>query len=76
MQSQKAWFALMEKLADMTITYVKSQVQAGAKAVQIFFDSWVGALNVADYRVYIKPTMERIFLQSFALRMCRSSCSV
>lgn len=58
----KAWFALMEKLADMTITYVKSQVQAGAKAVQIF-DSWVGALNVADYRVYIKPTMERIFTE-------------
>lgn len=58
----KAWFALMEKLADMTITYVKSQVQAGAKAVQIF-DSWVGALNVADYRVYIKPTMERIFAE-------------
>ncbi|MFD3447274.1 uroporphyrinogen decarboxylase [Microbacteriaceae bacterium 4G12] len=56
----KAWFALMDKLAQMTITYVKSQVHAGAKAIQIF-DSWVGALNVADYRVYIKPTMERIF---------------
>ncbi|MFX3625191.1 MAG: uroporphyrinogen decarboxylase [Ectobacillus sp.] len=56
----KAWFALMDKLTEMTITYVKAQVKAGAKAVQIF-DSWVGALNVADYRTYIKPTMERIF---------------
>jgi uroporphyrinogen decarboxylase len=56
----KAWFALMDKLAEMTITYVKSQVKAGAKAVQIF-DSWVGALNVQDYRYFIKPTMERIF---------------
>jgi uroporphyrinogen decarboxylase len=56
----KAWFALMDKLAEMTITYVKSQVKAGAKAVQIF-DSWVGALNVEDYRYFIKPTMERIF---------------
>ncbi|MCP3761608.1 uroporphyrinogen decarboxylase [Domibacillus sp. A3M-37] len=56
----KAWFALMDKLADMTITYVRSQVKAGAKAVQIF-DSWVGALNVADYRAFIKPVMERIF---------------
>jgi uroporphyrinogen decarboxylase len=56
----KAWFALMDKLAEMTITYVKSQVHAGAKAVQIF-DSWVGALNVEDYRYFIKPTMERIF---------------
>ena len=56
----KAWFALMDKLAEMTITYVKSQIKAGAKAIQIF-DSWVGALNVADYRYYIKPVMHKIF---------------
>ncbi|MFS0634621.1 uroporphyrinogen decarboxylase [Mesobacillus foraminis] len=56
----KAWFALMDKLAEVTITYVKSQIKAGAKAIQIF-DSWVGALNVQDYRHYIKPVMERIF---------------
>lgn len=56
----KAWFALMDKLADMTITYVKSQIKAGARAVQIF-DSWVGALNVEDYRYFIKPIMTRIF---------------
>lgn len=58
----KAWFALMDKLADTTITYVKSQIKAGAKAIQIF-DSWVGALNVADYRTYIKPVMNRIFTE-------------
>ncbi|WP_058308249.1 uroporphyrinogen decarboxylase [Gracilibacillus massiliensis] len=56
----KAWFMLMDKLADMTITYVKAQVNAGAQAIQIF-DSWVGALNVTDYRTYIKPIMNRIF---------------
>ncbi|MBB6176619.1 uroporphyrinogen decarboxylase [Anoxybacillus eryuanensis] len=56
----KAWFALMDKLADMTIRYVKAQIRAGASAIQIF-DSWVGAVNVADYRYFIKPTMERIF---------------
>jgi uroporphyrinogen decarboxylase len=56
----KAWFALMDKLADVVITYVKSQIKAGAKAIQIF-DSWVGALNVQDYRYYIKPIMHRIF---------------
>lgn len=56
----KAWFALMDKLADMTIRYVKAQIRAGASAIQIF-DSWVGAVNVADYRQFIKPTMERIF---------------
>ena len=44
----------------MTIVYIKAQVKAGAKAIQIF-DSWVGALNVADYRVFIKPVMDAYF---------------
>lgn len=61
MYSQPAiWFALMDKLADMTISYVKAQIDAGVQAVQVF-DSWVGALNAEDYRYYIKPVMERIF---------------
>ncbi|QWC24099.1 uroporphyrinogen decarboxylase [Bacillus haikouensis] len=58
----KAWFALMDKLADMTITYGKAQIKAGASAFQIF-DSWVGALNVQDYRTFIKPVMEKIFTE-------------
>src|SRR5690606_10119719 len=58
----EAWFKLMDKLADMTITYVAAQVEAGAQAIQIF-DSWVGALNTADYRTYIKPVMARIFTE-------------
>jgi uroporphyrinogen decarboxylase len=58
----EAWFALMDKLADTTITYAKAQIKAGAKAFQIF-DSWVGALNVADYRHFIKPVMHRIFTE-------------
>ncbi|MCT2535584.1 uroporphyrinogen decarboxylase [Aquibacillus koreensis] len=58
----KTWFALMDKLADMIITYVKAQVNAGAQAIQIF-DSWVGTLNVPDYRMFIKPVMDRIFTE-------------
>ncbi|MCF6136198.1 uroporphyrinogen decarboxylase [Pseudalkalibacillus berkeleyi] len=56
----EAWFKLMDKLADTVIRYVKAQIAAGVQAIQIF-DSWVGALNVADYRIFIKPVMERIF---------------
>ena len=56
----QAWFALMDKLGDMIIADITAQVAAGAKAIQIF-DSWVGALNVEDYRVFIKPVMTRIF---------------
>ncbi|MFC5447275.1 uroporphyrinogen decarboxylase [Paenibacillus aestuarii] len=56
----KVWFALMDKLGDMVITYLKSHIAAGAKAVQVF-DSWVGALSPADFQVYVLPTMTRIF---------------
>lgn len=56
----QTWQALMDKLANMTITYLKAQIRAGAQAVQVF-DSWVGALNAEDYRIYITPVMQRIF---------------
>ncbi|PKG25461.1 uroporphyrinogen decarboxylase [Niallia nealsonii] len=58
--NSKAWFALMEKLGDMVVTYVKAQINAGAGAIQIF-DSWVGALSVQDYRIFIRPIMDKIF---------------
>lgn len=58
----KAWFKLMDKLADMIIADISAQVEAGASAIQVF-DSWVGALNVDDYRVFIKPVMTRIFAE-------------
>ncbi|WP_346234847.1 uroporphyrinogen decarboxylase [Lysinibacillus telephonicus] len=58
----QAWFALMDKLGDMIISDITAQVEAGAKAIQVF-DSWVGALNVEDYRVFIKPIMTRIFAE-------------
>ncbi|MBS4218113.1 uroporphyrinogen decarboxylase [Bacillus sp. FJAT-49711] len=55
----EAWSLLMNKLGDMTISYLKAQIKAGVSAVQIF-DSWVGALSRADYKSYIKPVMEKI----------------
>ena len=58
----KAWEALMKKLAEMIIVYVRAQINAGVSAVQIF-DSWIGAVNAEDYRTYIKPTMEHIFTE-------------
>lgn len=56
------WHRLMEKLGDMIVAYLKAQIVAGATAVQIF-DSWVGALSPDDYRVYVHPTMQKIFEQ-------------
>lgn len=56
----KLWQALMDRLGDMIIRYLKAQIKAGASAVQVF-DSWIGAVSAEDYRVYIKPVMNRIF---------------
>src|SRR5699024_1305151 len=56
----EAWHRLMDKLGDMVIAYVKAQIHAGVRAIQIF-DSWVGALSAEDYRTFIYPVMDRIF---------------
>jgi uroporphyrinogen decarboxylase len=56
----QVWHALMEKLGDMVITYLKAHIAAGAKAVQLF-DSWVGALSPFDFQIYVLPTIKRIF---------------
>ena len=53
------WNGLMEKLADMSIDYLSMQANAGANALQIF-DSWVGAVNSAEYEQAIFPHMKRI----------------
>jgi uroporphyrinogen decarboxylase len=53
------WHALMDKLAETFAAYVAAQVQAGADVIQLF-DSWVGALSVADYGEFAAPYSERI----------------
>lgn len=59
MGMRATWFALMNHLVQVSIDYVVAQVEAGAELIQIF-DSWVGALNVQDYRYYIKPSMDKL----------------
>jgi uroporphyrinogen decarboxylase len=54
------WQALMERLVDMDIAYVRAQVAAGASALQLF-DSWVGALSPHDYRAHVLPHVRRLF---------------
>ena len=49
----------MNHLVQVSIDYVVAQVEAGSELIQIF-DSWVGALNVQDYRYYIKPSMDKL----------------
>jgi len=44
----------------MAADYLTAQIEAGVQAVQVF-DSWVGALNAADYREFILPHSKKIF---------------
>jgi uroporphyrinogen decarboxylase len=53
------WNQLMERLADITLAFLRIQIDAGASAVQLF-DSWVGALPAEDYRAFVQPHSARI----------------
>ncbi len=51
--------ALMDKITDCTIEYLKGQVAAGVQALQIF-DSWAGVLAPCDFEVAGIPYVRRI----------------
>jgi uroporphyrinogen decarboxylase len=53
------WHALCERLAEITVEFLRVQIGAGAAAVQLF-DSWAGALSEADYRRYVFPHSARV----------------
>jgi uroporphyrinogen decarboxylase len=53
-QSPAAWLELTTKLVTVLADFAAQQVDAGADVIQIF-DSWVGALSVADYRAFVLP---------------------
>ena len=50
---------LLDTLADLAIASVRSQVEHGASALQIF-DSWAGALHPDDYRRFVLPHTRKV----------------
>jgi uroporphyrinogen decarboxylase len=54
------WHTLAGKLADMALTFLKAQLDAGVDAVQLF-DSWAGALSERDYREFVLPHSAKVF---------------
>lgn len=48
------WHDLMARVARISAGFLRVQVDAGARAVQLF-DSWAGVLPAADYRTYVQP---------------------
>ena len=56
------WHALMKKVTDVTIRYLRGQVDAGIQVAQLF-DSWVGILSPQQYERYVLPYSKRIFAE-------------
>lgn len=57
-----AFTLLLDKLANMTIRYLRAQVQAGADAIQLF-DTWAGNLTDDEFRTVNLPVLRRIFTE-------------
>jgi len=56
----ETWNKLMDRLSESILAYLRAQIDAGARAIQLF-DSWAGALAPAEYLTYVAPAVERIF---------------
>jgi uroporphyrinogen decarboxylase len=51
---------LMERLADLTIDYLRLQIDAGIEAFQLF-DTWAGLLPEDVYRRAALPSVQKVF---------------
>jgi uroporphyrinogen decarboxylase len=57
-----AWDALLSRLVDSVVAYLKAQIANGCQAVQVF-DSWAGCLSPADYREFVLPHTKRLIAE-------------
>ncbi len=51
--------ALLDKITNVTIKYLKAQIKAGAHMLQLF-DSWAGILGTEQYETFSMPYLRRI----------------
>jgi uroporphyrinogen decarboxylase len=54
------WFALVDRLAELSTASLRDQIEAGVGAIQVF-DSWAGALSPTDYERFVLPASRQIF---------------
>ena len=53
---------LLERLCDITVSFLHAQVAHGARAIQLF-DSWAGALTRDEYRRFALPATGRVLAE-------------
>ncbi|KSU60970.1 uroporphyrinogen decarboxylase [Gordonia sp. SGD-V-85] len=58
----ETWAELMARLADITIAFLRVQLEAGVDAIQLF-DSWAGMLSAADYQRFVAPHSARVLAE-------------
>ena len=56
---ESTWFALVDRLADLAIASLVSQIEAGVDAIQLF-DSWAGSLSRRDYAYFVQPATTKV----------------
>ncbi len=56
------WHDLVERLTDLALASLRSQLDAGASAVQVF-DSWAGILTPRHYQELVLPSTTRLFAE-------------
>jgi len=56
------WHELMERLVGLALASLRSQLDAGASAVQLF-DSWAGILTPHHYEALVLPATRRLFAE-------------
>jgi uroporphyrinogen decarboxylase len=54
------WQSVMTRLADMSVAFLRAQIEAGVQAVQLF-DSWAGSLSPAEYERFVLPATRAVF---------------
>jgi uroporphyrinogen decarboxylase len=59
-EQPRVWNALMERLTTATVGFLRTLIQDGADAYQLF-DSWAGMLDPAEYRRWAQPRHQAIF---------------
>jgi uroporphyrinogen decarboxylase len=56
---ESLWHDLADRLADLAVASLRSQVELGASALQLF-DSWAGALSPRDYERFVLPHSAKV----------------